>query len=125
MRRNPHANRTDAGALLVAADTPVMTQASIEVDSCLYLHNAARTRYGYRVTFVNVSNTTATSVRCHVRWPGLDSDQYLRDDGSFAPGVTISHTFAAPEIFSTGWHCNVVEARFDDGTTWTAGLEDQ
>jgi hypothetical protein len=116
-----------AGGALIPAAAPAdtMVAAPIEIDSCLYVHNQAETRYGYRVTFVNVSDQTLTEVRFHVRWPSLGADQYLRDVGTFSPGTTISHTFAAPQIFASGEHCGVVSARFEDGTKWTAQLEDQ
>lgn len=77
----------------------------------------------FEVSFVNQAPVTASDVQIHV----TDASGYtaaIDDVGSFAPGVTINHTYSLYGI-GAGAYAQVVGVTFVDGTTWSAELPAQ
>lgn len=71
------------------------------------------------VSFVNTGAIAATDVDFKVVLDG--ETQTVRDHGTFAPGVTIDHTFsklAGTAYRSSAATCNVVAVRYADGSSW-------
>ncbi|MGD1065626.1 MAG: hypothetical protein ABR975_02315 [Vulcanimicrobiaceae bacterium] len=77
---------------------------------------------GLRIAFVNQTNTPATEVGFRVGYRG--SVEYVRDAGTFSPGVAIDHTHSQfidyAYLGSRPNSCKVVFARFADGSMWRA-----
>ncbi len=77
---------------------------------------------GLRVAFVNRTNTPATEVGFYVAYRG--ATEYVRDIGTFSPGVTIDHTYSEfvdyAFLGSRPNSCRAVFARFADGSVWRA-----
>lgn len=74
------------------------------------------------VRFTNEARSTATMIRFAVRSPS-GIIVYLRDVGSFAPGVSITHTFTgiiAPQGFfsSANLACSAHDIIFTNDTVW-------
>lgn len=75
---------------------------------------------GIRISFVNHAAKTAARVAFSVNYRG--DHQHIIDVGSFAPNVTIDHTFG--QYTGDAWlgpkpnSCRVVAVRFNDGTVW-------
>lgn len=71
------------------------------------------------VSFVNTAAIAATDVDFKVVLNG--ETQTVRDHGTFAPGVTIDHTFsqfAGAAYRTSAATCNVVAVRYADGSSW-------
>jgi hypothetical protein len=69
-----------------------------------------------QVTFVNTGNVPATEVDFTLSSNG-EALTTLRDIGTFAPNVTISHTFANDQI-ARDQQLSVSEVKFADGSVW-------
>jgi hypothetical protein len=71
------------------------------------------------VNFQNTSKATATEVIFALDVDGTQIDTFT-DEGSFAPGVTIKHTFDTTSVASAA-QVKVSEVKFADGSTWASG----
>ncbi len=76
------------------------------------------------IEFTNESSVKADLVRFRIEW-GKDNVDFIRDQGSFAPGVTAKDEFGQSEgvlispLFShPDFHCSVESVHFVNGTTW-------
>ena len=115
-------------ALFLAVQAPVV------IDACrLYYHPASNVPGTVSLTkktglltikFTNEADKPATTVRFGVDLNGTEAS--VRDVGSFAPGVTISHDFkdflgSTQFIISREEQpkCHVAYVKFADGSTWT------
>jgi hypothetical protein len=74
------------------------------------------------VRFVNNAPKAAASVTFAIN-DGSDSTQII-DTGTFAPGVTIAHSFASAFNDAGDVQCNVTSVAFADGSTWTPSQGD-
>ncbi len=77
------------------------------------------------IQFTNESNVPADLVRFRVAW-APDKYAFIRDQGNFAPGITVKHLFRQSEgalispLFShPNLRCGVESVHFKDGTQWT------
>jgi hypothetical protein len=77
---------------------------------------------GLRIVFANHTTVPATEVGFRVAYRG--AVEYVRDAGTFSPGVPIDHSYSQFVDFAfLGSHPNVcrpVFAKFADGSTWLA-----
>jgi len=77
------------------------------------------------IEFTNEGKVVADLLRFRVMW-GADGVAFIRDQGSFAPGITVKHEFRQSEgelvspLFShPDLRCFLESAHFIDGTMWT------
>lgn len=128
--------QTDSCTLTSAANAPVVAGSTILAYAAsrsrgivqYLLAGAAGTAATHSLTtavtihFTNEARTTATMVRFAVRSPN-GIIVYLRDVGSFSPGVSITHTFTgivAPQSFfsSQNLACSAHDIIFTNNTVW-------
>ncbi len=80
----------------------------------------------FHIAFTNEGNVTADLVRFYLTYG--EERFYIRDKGSFAPGITINHSynrrggtiFSSPIFGHTVLSCEVVAIHFTNGTNWTS-----
>jgi hypothetical protein len=75
---------------------------------------------GLRIVFANRTNVPATEVGFRVAYRG--AVEYVRDAGTFSPGVSIDHSYSQFVDFaflgSQPNACRPVFAKFADGSIW-------
>lgn len=86
----------------------------------------ATTDGSFDIAFTNEGSTTANLIRFQI---DLGQDRiYIRDAGTFSPGVTVNHRFrrrggnvvSSPLFAPAKFQCSVASVHFIDGTDWTA-----
>jgi hypothetical protein len=106
------------------------SSAPLDINSCyLTYSNASGTISGLDVRFTNNSTKTATVVNIHTDVNG--TRQIIRDQGSFAPGIQIHHSykaggeqFALPVMLKSVIGskplvmCSLSSVQFADGSRW-------
>jgi hypothetical protein len=77
------------------------------------------------IEFTNEGTVTADLVRFRVAW-AADKFAFIRDQGSFSPGITVKHVFKqtrgaliSPLFSHPDLRCGVESVHFKDGTQWT------
>jgi hypothetical protein len=118
-----------AGALSVAADTPLAATAPpVSVASCDYatydvppIPATPLIQHGTLIiTFTNQAPVTATDVRFAIRYRA--STEVVDESGTFSSGIPI--TKDVEPSTSPGYHgpayCAVQSVTFSDGSTWQA-----
>jgi hypothetical protein len=117
------------GAIAIAASVaPAQAAAPILIKSCTIAkpRPLSHMANGTAITFVNLGKRTASMVTFAVGYRNA-AQHFLRrvdDVGSFAPGVTISHTltlyndvtYAGAQTSS----CAAVRVKYEGGTIWIA-----
>ena len=114
-------------ALTILAGAPALAFADAGVQNDPIAVNAVRvepSQHGtgpgtVSVNFQNNSNATATEIIFALDADGTQIDTFT-DEGSFAPGITIKHTFDTTSDVSQA-QVKVSEVKFADGTIWAAG----
>lgn len=78
-----------------------------------------------QIEFTNEGSVAADLVRFRISW-GSSEAAFIRDQGKFAPGITVKHEFRQSEgalispLFShPHLQCSVESVHFADGTQWT------
>jgi hypothetical protein len=71
------------------------------------------------VAFKNTAAVPATEVTFEFNVNGANADRF-DDVGTFAPGVTINHTFLT-EAGGSDWQLRIAKVTFADGTSWVNG----
>ncbi|MHB8178700.1 MAG: hypothetical protein ACYDA5_08845 [Vulcanimicrobiaceae bacterium] len=79
-----------------------------------------------QIQFTNESNVVADVVRFKIDW-GNGKVAYIRDAGTFSPGITIKHNFrhtvgtlVSPIFSHPHISCGIAAVNFTDGTSWFA-----
>jgi len=77
------------------------------------------------IEFTNESALTADLVRFRITW-GSNDAAFIRDQGSFGPGITVKHEFKqsagaliSPLFTHPNITCSVESVHFKDGSQWT------
>lgn len=71
------------------------------------------------IRFVNTASKPLSSVTFGVS-EGSGATMQIVDAGTFAPGVSIDHTFRVPTLYADQANCTTNTAAFADGSNWTA-----
>ncbi len=125
----PAATAQAAPAMPAAAPTPAATPASpVQVESCNVTYNGnviVGTTGKLVINFTNYGSVSADVVRFHVQYG--DQSLFIRDVGTFSPGIEIQHKFSSFEgdmqlsPLLTGQKpviCTVAWSHFVNGTIW-------
>jgi len=77
------------------------------------------------IQFTNEGAVAADLIRFRVKW-SEDDTAYIRDQGKFSPGVTVTHKFkqsrgqlTSPLFSKPHIRCAIETVHFVDGTVWT------
>jgi hypothetical protein len=127
----PMATAQPAPAMSAPAPTPAATPASpVQVESCSVSYNGnvlVGTTGKLVINFTNYGTVAADVVRFHVQYG--DQSLFIRDVGTFSPGIEIQHKFSSFEgdmqlsPLLTGQKpviCTVAWSHFVNGTIWPA-----
>jgi hypothetical protein len=115
-------------AATTASVLPARAAAPILVKSCTILKPKplSQKASGTAITYVNLAKKTVSSVTFAVGYRN-SSEHFVRrvqDVGSFAPGVTIDHTFSLfNDVTYGGAHttlCVPTQVKYAGGTIWVA-----
>ena len=100
----------------------------IQVESCALnlVGNELAAKTGtVEIHFTNESPVVADLIRFRFDW-APEATAYVRDVGTFSPGITIVHkfkqsegAFISPLLSRPKIVCSVESAHFTDGTVWT------
>lgn len=111
--------------------TAPLAGSPIQVESCYldYDGNALVATTGkLEIKFTNEGSVVADLIRFKVTWE-QDHIAYIRDVGTFASGIEISHKFRetegetfSPLLTHLNVKCSVESAHFTDGSVWTAAV---
>jgi hypothetical protein len=125
----PAATAQPAPAITAPAPTPAATPASpVQVESCSVQYNGnvlVGTTGKLVINFTNYGSVAADVVRFHVQYG--DQGLFIRDVGTFSPGIEIQHKFSSFEgdmqlsPLLTGQKpvtCTVAWSHFANGTIW-------
>jgi hypothetical protein len=109
-------------------NAPAASSSPVEIDSCSAGQTGdvlvSSTDGSFTVVFTNNGHGVADVVRFQI---DLGSQRlFIRDAGTFTPGVTITHKFynrgsnvvSSPILGGTRLRCTVASVHFADGTTW-------
>jgi hypothetical protein len=105
-----------APALVAAQTTAPIAIVSSHAEPQIADASAYNTAGIAAVTFVNTSNVPVTEVDFTLSSNG-QALKTLRDVGTFAPNVTVNHTFANDEP-ERDQQLSVAQVKFADGTVW-------
>jgi hypothetical protein len=125
----PAATAQPAPAMSAPAPTPAATPASpVQVESCNVAYNGnvlVGTTGKLVINFTNYGSVAADVVRFHVQYG--DQSLFIRDVGTFSPGIEIQHKFSSFEgdmqlsPLLTGQKpvmCTVAWSHFVNGMIW-------
>ena len=106
-----------------------LTQSPIQIEACkLYVKGTPL--YGttgiLTISFTNEGNVTANVVRWKLMW-GEGKVAYIRDEGTFSPGITIKHDFRqasgivlSPLFANPNITCAPSMVKLENGQMWQA-----
>ena len=112
---------------------PAFAGSPIQIESCT-LAVSGTPLYGttgiLAISFTNEGNVTANVVRWKLTW-GQGKVAYIRDEGTFSPGITILHNFKqasgivlSPLFSKPNVTCAPAWVKLDNGQMWQAGPND-
>ncbi|HLJ84348.1 MAG TPA: hypothetical protein VKT51_09280 [Candidatus Eremiobacteraceae bacterium] len=127
----PAATAQPAPAMSAPVPAPAATPASpVQVESCNVSYNGnvlVGTTGKLVINFTNYGSVAADVIRFHVQYG--DQSLFIRDVGTFSPGIEIQHKFSSFEgdlqlsPLLTGQKpvmCTVAWSHFVNGTIWPA-----